>query len=273
MVSKIIRFGKNYKTAGFFIVLVIFDLIFYTILINIFPGFYGDDFYLFGTIKDNIANQKFMEYQSLYSIFLRPLSYLSHFFDFLIWKYNSSAMKYESLILLLITISLFWITLSKIQVFFNKKKNNLMIFLLSLIFSTHIIAVTPVLWISGRNELLMVLFYIICVYLLFRFLEDSNRTLLYFVPLVFILGILSKQQMIHLPVLMLIFILFFKKNIEKEKFIWAIRIIFLTIFISLIFVLLNLFYIIDTSDNVSFLWENISKKPFSIIGSLVKEFL
>jgi hypothetical protein len=75
--------------------------------------------------------------------------------------------------------------------------------------------------------------------------------------------------MLHLPILMLTFILFFKKNIEKEKFKWTIRIIILTIFISLIFVLLNLFYIVDTSDNVSFLWENISKKPFSIIGSLV----
>jgi hypothetical protein len=269
MVSKVLRFEKNYKIAGFFAALVIFDLIFYTILINNLPVFLWDDYYLFGKIKENIANQKFIDYQSLYSIFMRPLSYLTHFIDFLIWKYNSSAMKYESLVLLLITISLFWITLSKIQVFFCKEKNNLIIFLLSAVFSTHIIAVTPVLWISGRNELLMVLFYIICVYLLFRYLEDSNRTILYFIPLFFILGILSKQQMLHLPLLMLTFILFFKNKIEKEKFRSVIQIISLTIIISLIFVLLNIFYILDTSDNVSFLWENILRKPFSIIGSLV----
>lgn len=241
-------------------------MFYYGILILLEPGFQTDDFVVFSHIKANCSPISFNPKEIFY-LFIRPVSYFSFWLDYHLFGEHATVMKIVSLLLFLAFLSLFYFFLLKVSKVTKVRFDGISAFFICLIFSLHADTMLWIIWISNRTELLYMFFYLSSLILAFNFITSSKVKLGYLTGFIacYLLSIFSKQQSLHLPLLMILLVFILRNSISKEKFSLLFRSsLFLSIVIP-VFSIINFSLYGGRLDVLQNLW----KKPFSIVGILV----
>jgi len=134
--------------------------------------------------------------------FYRPLQSFSYFFDYALWNDDPAGYHLTNLILHILNGFLIFFIFKKLP-FFSAKNRELAAFFTALLFVIHPVQTEAVVYVSGRGDILAVLFAL-CSFLFF--LKNS------FVPvmLFYILAILSKENIVIFPLIPFIMILLYR---------------------------------------------------------------
>ena len=171
-------------------------------------------------LKEAFTHDAFLS-TSAYS-FYRPLQTVSFMIDAQIggrqpWIYHLS-----NLLLHLMTI---------IALFFFLKKTSIkedVSFLLSLFFSIHPLFTNAVAWIPARGDLLVTLFSLLSIITFLKYFENRKIVFLILHAFLFMLALFSKETALLLPVLILMYVYFIKRNefglkeISPFAIIWSV---------------------------------------------------
>lgn len=244
--------------------IIIANILFYLPILFKFPNFWEDDYAVFAYIKENINFPISLNPNVEFFLFLRPVSYFFLWIYYNIWSLHPLYMKMASLAIHITSILLLYGLILEITRFFKTKIPHLSILLCVLVVSFHPDSSISILWISDITELLGVLFYTICLFLFFKYLnKDQNNLILMGMLFFYFLAIGSKQQPLHFPLLVLFITYLVRDKIPEEKF-KALRWFSLVgITVMVIYSITNyLIYGKYTNSIVANLW----KKPFSIAG-------
>lgn len=138
-------------------------------------------------------------------IFYRPLQLFSYFIDYSIWKLNPIGYHLTNILLhILVALTLCWL----VNIIYSDAALSL---LAAALFVVHPIHTEAVAYISGRGDALAVLFMLLC----FIFYIKGKK--LYILMLLsYALSLLSKENALILPVLLLVYHYAFKKNFKRE---------------------------------------------------------
>jgi hypothetical protein len=242
--------------------------LYYLMLIHWLPGFITDDYYIFYLIDRNPHSLFISNPVEKFYLFYRPVSYLYFWLLYTICGYNSFMMKTITLIVLLASIILLVGITKNLAKYYNKNISLSIIVVLSIFVAVHPDTIQSVLWISNANELLMVFFYLLTLYLISMMIIGKIRPNAVFVvatSVTFLLSVLSKQQSLHLPFLLLLFMLTSKKRLEygQKQILWVLFSI-LTLMMFFIFINNLTLFLSRTESGNPFL--SLWKKPFTLIG-------
>ncbi len=141
--------------------------------------------------------------------FYRPLTSLSYWLDFRIWGLNPAAFHLSNILIQ---------TLNSVLLFFILARMGLgaaVAFSGALLFSVFPLHFENVAWISGRTDLLSFFFGALSTVFFLLYLEKKGRLSLGLSALAFLAALLSKENIIFLPVIFLA-ILWRKKSEAKE---------------------------------------------------------
>lgn len=238
----------------------------YTYFIFRFNGFMGDDFGLFGLIKSRPDNFISFNIQDPFYLFFRPFSYFTHWLDFQILGLSAVEMKYVSVSFACVLGVLFYLLQEEILIFFRIQISNSILIVTSIFALTNLVTVISVIWISERNQLLMTLMYVLSIFSFFKYLNGSKNGYLFIMLVSFVGSLLSKQQSVHLPFLLLATIIIFRKRIEYSRLRKIKIALFLSVFVSIIAIIFFSFY---QDLYLRILIYNLWKKPFFYFISIV----
>ena len=245
--------------------LALINLVVYYYLIFDIQGLIEDDFVIFSILKDNPGKLFSSNPYEIYYLFFRPLSYLLFYIYYYIMGLNIVLIKFTNLFFHTFTIISIYIFFCQLSDFLKVKKNYVLIFIFSFIISISVYAYYSVVWISNAGELYMFLFYLISLIFVLFYLKTSKIIYSYLYFLSFIISILFKQTSLHLPALVLIFIWFYKNEIDVKLY-SHLKIFSITgVIISIIFSCLNFLLFQGNTNFLSSIW----KKPFSVLGNIL----
>ena len=194
--------------------------------------------------------------------FLRPVSNFLNWILFLS-GISSLEMKIFSLAINILLLCSFYYFLSDIFNFNNIKVSKSFVLMFTTMFFVSDISIDWNIWISQRNELLMILFYILSFKYYLKFLNNYNFKYFAIFALLYFFSFLSKQSSLHLP-LVLIVLHFWggtKFKINSNSYIVILGLIFI---FGLIF---NLYFLDENEINLVI--DNLWKKPFALAGTTV----
>ena len=179
-------------------------------------------------------------------------------------------MKLISLVVSICSTTIILCAIKEYSEFFAIKISGILYIMLGILLSFNLDGFISVLWIANSNELLSGLVYASIFYLIALFLNDKIPSSLIFVFLLNILVVISiliKQNSAHLPLLLILLLFFFKDKIDPFKRKVLLTSLLLMSVIVVTFILLNIF-IYYQSHLLNGL-ENIYKKPFAILGTIL----
>ena len=141
---------------------------------------------------------------------IRPISILSLYGDYLIWKLNPVGFHLTNLIIHI--LNSFFIFL----IFFIILKERYISMLSAFLFSLYPIHLESVAWISGRFDILCAFFFLLAIlFFLISHRNNSRFSFYYVLSLVsFIFALFSKEMAIVLPLVLILFDLFFSGKTE-----------------------------------------------------------
>ncbi len=243
--------------------ILIINLLLYAVIILIYPGFIYDDFTIFSLVSHN-NNILATNPNTIFFLFVRPISYMLFKLDYMIWGNNYIGMKLFTLILHILFMSIFFLLLKTITELLKKKFNYWLALLVTIVFSIHPSSLMWVYWISNRTELLGLLFYSLSILFFLKYFIEKKSIYVFLVIAFYLLSILSKQQGLHLPILFL-FALFFLSHhfIKREKRILIAA--YICTGLMFFYSLLNYLIYGSTLD----LSQNLIKKPLSLLGDIL----
>ena len=160
--------------------------------------------------------------------YYRPLVYMAHRMDYLLWGMNPRGFRLTNIVLHLVTC----LMLFNVLCIFIKEPN--VAFWGTFIFALHPVNTETVSWISSRNNILAALFALSCLYCFFKYCEDRKYPRLILTFLFFSLSVLSKEFELMLLPILLSYQLFLER---KERN----RLNKLTIYLPLIVIVLGYF--------------------------------
>jgi hypothetical protein len=231
------------------------------------PGFILDDYYIFHVITQNPSHPVSYNPAEYYFLFMRPVTYFSHWLDQTIFHFSSLLMKAEGMLLHLLLISVFYFFIKNLTQYLKIETKPLVLALVTLIFSLHTVFVWQIVWLAQRNELLMLLFYIIACYMVLLYLTKHDKYYLWMFLLCYILSVSSKQQAMHLPLILLFISIFFRKKFSAAEYKDLFRFSLAGIVLMLIFFVLNT--ILYQDYGAASLFANIWKKPLSVAATFL----
>ncbi|MBL7157630.1 MAG: tetratricopeptide repeat protein [Candidatus Omnitrophica bacterium] len=157
----------------------------------------------------------------------RPLQMLMHMLEFSLWKLDVMGYHIVNTILhILAALGIFWF----IYVLFG---DFLMAFLTGALFAVHPIHTEAVAYISGRSDSLVTIFIILSLIFYIKYLH-SGRAITYTVMLLCsIFAVLSKENGIILPILLLLYHYSFKKRLKIKSFLPVAGICFFYLFLRM----------------------------------------
>jgi len=242
----------------------------YSIIIYFLPSFNTDDYEIFGEISKK--DSPFFNVDLLQHYFLnsRPLSYLFFKLYYTLWGLNSVGMKMSGLLIHLGLMVVFFRLIVNISRFMKINPNYKIALFITLIFSLFPDNSIWIYEINNQTELLLIFFYLLAIsfYLQYLMEERQKEAYLFFYILCYFLSILSKQQSLHLPVLMLFITYFVKNNLERERYNHALLTNFVGIAILIVISLLNYSLL-----NYHLSLIDLLKKPVAALGILINSFI
>jgi len=219
------------------LIIIVFILIVYGQTIN-FDFVYLDDDKIIIDHQDKISSlSKLTEaFRSEYGFdqgtpFYRPIVITSFIIDAQFSKTDPAFYHLTNIIIHLLTTIILFVLFRDLAI--SKETS----FFLTSVFAIHPLLTNAIVWIPGRNDLLATFFSLIA----FRFFIIYSITLskkYYFLHfLFFLLAILSKEVALVLPLLFIVYIIFYRK--ENFKWNYLLRFILLWIFIIAAFQLVK----------------------------------
>lgn len=246
-------------------IILCLNLIIYSIVIFVYPHFISDDYLIFAQIKQNPAQIISLNPNEPFFIFFRPVSYFTFWLDFNLFNIYAPAMKFVSLLFHLGLIFVFYKIIQDITLLLRKKNNFMLLFFCMLLLSIHLDALTWIYWISDRTELLGLFFYACSISCLFKYFLSSKNYYLILLIVFYCFSILSKQQGLHLPILVVFIYLLLKIKIKTALTKELLYALIFMLAVMFFYSILN--YALYSSDiKVA---ENFYKKPFSLAGNIL----
>lgn len=144
--------------------------------------------------------------------FYRPIQVFTYLIDYSLWQLNVTGYHLTNVLLhILVALGIYWL----IQILFA---NRFLSFLTALFFVVHPIHTEAVAYISGRADLLAAFFMLSCFILYLKNLDAKRVTLTILMSLSYVLALLSRENSLILPVLLLLYHYTFKKAVYKKPF-------------------------------------------------------
>jgi len=162
--------------------------------------------------------------------YYRPLVYLIHRMDYLLWGMNPRGFRLTNIVLHLLTCLMLFNVLC---IFIKEPK---VAFWATCIFALHPVNTEAVSWISSRNNILAALFALSCLYCFFKYSEDRKYPRLILTFLFFTLSVFSKEFGLVLLPILIFYQLFFERKEGNilNKF---------AVYLPLIFIVLGYFFL------------------------------
>ncbi len=102
-------------------------------------------------------------------------------------------------------------------------------FLLSMLFAVHPVLTQAVAWIPGRNDMLLMIFFLASFILLLKYLGKPGPGKLFLHALFFLAALFTKETAVIIPVIMVVFSLFYVKSGWKKlifpAFAWVVAVL------------------------------------------------
>lgn len=156
--------------------------------------------------------------------FLRPLQAISYMIDYSFWGLNVKGYHLNNtLIHILVALSIYWLVSLL-------RHNHIAPFLTSTLFVVHPVCTEAVVFISDRADLLAALFVLLCLILYIKYIHSAKTKTYIFLLISYTLALLSKENSIILPVLLLLYHYTFEKKITIRYVIPIMIITFIYIF-------------------------------------------
>lgn len=157
------------------------------------------------------------------SNFYRPFQMITYMIDYSLWKLNVRGYHITNTLLhVAVALSVYWL----INILY---KNRLLSLLTSFLFVVHPIHTEAIAFISGRADPLSSLFMLLCLIFYIRYLRLENIMGYILISLSYVLALLSKENSIILPLLILLFHYAFKEEIKIKKLLPILAISFIYI--------------------------------------------
>lgn len=152
--------------------------------------------------------------------YYRPVVSTSYAIDFALWGLTAKGFHLSNILFHLIATLLLFAILKKL---FAEYKYGLMFAMLgALLFGVHTIHTEAVTWISGRTDSMVTMFFLASFLFYIKFTNEEGKTkLLIFSFLFYILGLLSKEMIVTMPVFILLYDFVYRKkpfNYFKENY-------------------------------------------------------
>jgi tetratricopeptide (TPR) repeat protein len=157
--------------------------------------------------------------------FYRPLQMLTYMIDYSFWKLNVVGYHLTNVILhIFVALCIYWL----LNILYNKSSLSL---LTSLFFLVHPIHTEAVSYISGRADSLAALFMLLCFIFYIKQLGSKNLNFCLLTLLSYIFALLSKENSLIFPALLLLYHYNFKQKVIIKTFlpILSIACIYITI--------------------------------------------
>lgn len=167
--------------------------------------------------------------------YYRPVVSTSYAIDYWLWGLKPAGFKITNLIIHLINCLLLYFLLLNMFKEFNKKK--FIAFLATMIFTAHTIHTEAVTWISGRTDSLVTIWFFSSLICYIKFTEDNRKTNLVLSLIFYFIGLITKEMIITLPLIIFLYDAVFKKRDKtflKSKLIVYILFVAVTLFFLLI---------------------------------------
>jgi hypothetical protein len=245
--------------------------IFYLIQIIRFPGYFGDDFYLFFKIQtnpDQIISSNINEY---FYLFYRPINYFYFWFLVNCFGHNAFVLKLISVIIgdfYVITVLLVGRSLLNIC---YKRTSNVILLLTSLIIAFHHDTIFSIVWLSDINEIIMCLFYSLSILMTLYFIEGtlkSKKTVFILVLMFYVLSVLTKQQSLHLPLLVIFISIIFNKYLGRDKVAFLLIVSFFLSVVMVVVAIPNINLFLHPENNINEI-QFYGKKIFAVLGNIL----
>jgi len=142
----------------------------------------------------------------------RPIQMITYVIDYSLWGLNVKGYHLTNILLhTLVALCVYWL----MNVLYG---DNILSLFTSMLFAVHPIHTEAVTYISGRADSLAVLFILLFLILFIRYLRKQNL-LLYFIALTsYVLALLSRENSLVLPVLLLFYCYTFKRKLRIKEF-------------------------------------------------------
>lgn len=232
------------------IVFIIFLAIGLAIYANSFSNqfFWDDDDYIVNNIyiKDwnylpHFFTKNSIDGSGQITNYWRPLVLLSFAVDFHTWGLYPIGFHLTNTLLHILVAWLSFLFLYKLFELFSEEKkvssqNTFIVFLVSLIFLVHPLQTEAITYVAGRADALSSIFCLLSLLFYIYFREKKKIGKFVLSVIFFILGLLTKEQIILLPALILLIeLVCFTKRIDKKSIIKITRLVGLFFVISLLY--------------------------------------
>ncbi len=160
-----------------------------------------------GVLQSNIAGSLGNIYKSY-----RPLQIISYMLDYKIWGYNAFGYHLSSSLLhILVALSIYWL----LRVIFDDWVISFLCAAIYVVLPIHTEAVS---YISGRADSLAALFMLLSFIFYIKYERKTNIVLFVISMTSYMLALLSRENVIIFPILLLIYSYIFVKPIKKKLF-------------------------------------------------------
>ena len=144
--------------------------------------------------------------------FYRPIQLLSYMFDYSMWQLDPRGYHLSNILLhILAALALFWL----VAMLFNDRGIAL---LTSLLFVVHPIHTEAVAYISGRADLLVSLFLLVCFILYIKAMHTDSWIIYSAVICSYLLALLSRENSLIFPLVLLVYHYAFKQKLKIRLF-------------------------------------------------------
>ena len=157
----------------------------------------------------------------LKSAFYRPLQIITYMLDYSLWELNVHGYHLSNILLhVLAALGLFWL----INILYH---DQMLAFLTGLLFAVHPIHTEAITYISGRADPLVAVFILLSLIFYIKSLHQKRNVFYLCMLLSYGLALLSRENSLILPALLLLYHYSFRERIKAKQFLSVLILAFL----------------------------------------------
>ena len=232
--------GGPFQKRDIFISLALIIILGFAVYANSIKGeFIWDDEFL---VQDNVYIRNWSHISKLFTEnigagageifhFYRPLQMITYMIDYSIGGLNAKIYHFTNILLhISAALAIFWL----MNILY---KDNFLSLFTGILFVVHPIHTEAVSYVSGRADSLAALFTLLCFIFYIKYLNSESKSATILTVSSYVLAILSRENSLILPVLILLYHYAFKEKIRIKRFLPILSITF--IYILLRFTAIN----------------------------------
>ena len=261
------------KKLLYLVVAIVSFLVYYNALNNDFV--FDDE----SVVQNNLSIQKLSNIPKFFTAeegfhkvigrYYRPVVSSLYAIDYAVWGMQPFGFHLTNVIIHVIASLLLLMVLMKL---FGDYKNGLLAALIgALIFAVHPIHTEAVSWVSGRTDSLATLFFLLSFLFYVKYSEeDNNKKFLWVSLIAYFVGLLSKEMIVTMPVLLFLYDFFFKKRtidwFKKNLMPYVLFIVLTIVFVGIRYVVLK--DVVDRTTYMYFYGEDTATVIFTMLKTV-----